>query len=1419
MINIAKLRIWLVAVLLSAAIVVVISPVEVFAAAFGENLTWAFGGGVLTITQTGTGPGVMEWTGNPPWFSNRANITSVNFVGNITNIGSGAFIEATSLQSITIPSTVTSIDGGAFAGSGLQSINIPDSVTSIGPGAFRNTLSLGMVVIGENVNNIGHEAFHYASSAAATRIVIFKGDRPSTLGSFIFHNSHSSSIIYYYENKARWNDPLLPTNAWGSPSPSVRRLSARLTRIFWETITTTGDNDGRSTTAPLQAGITVGNLTTEIRREDIFTVGSDPTVVMYTDAGFSNSVTTFNLAEGPNSLYIKVSHTEDSNVFLYYHITVTRTPRTITVGAQAGTLTVNQSGTVTFPIQTTAIAQGSYTVTITPSLPTGVSVQGNVSINSAGVGTLTLNGNGTFMSADDTTKHTLTFNTVSGVTSNKFKVTVSPAPTFGISASPSPMDFGSVEEGYAVPPATQMLTVTNTGTGAVTLLPHLPVNFNIGTLDRNPVTAVNPTSTLTIRPKPGLTPGNYNETLTISGNSGAVSTTVDLQFSVTAGPTYLISASPSPVQFGSVEADSATAPYTYTQPAEVTVTITNVGSEEITLVQPTSTNYMIGALSTTSLPSTDSTATFTIRPRSDLLIGNRNETITISGSNGATAQVQANFSIIPPLTYSVEVNPDPAQPISFGALGRPYTQPAARTVTIKNTGTGSITLTPPAPNSIFDITPLSTTNLAATNAQATFTIRPKAGLDDGNYSEEITVSGTNIPDVVLTVTFNVIITPPSITTQPANQSAVPGGNATFTVIAAGTPTLTYQWQDSADGGTTWNDIYDAKNASFTVSGATPSMDGSQYRCIIENDAGKIVSSAAVLTVSEAPVAPTITGPAAMSLAVGYEATNTSAFTLTGIPAPVVAGNTNHGNRIVWNAEDKWLDIGEGLPTGTYAVVLTAGNGVPPNSTHTFTLTVSAAPAEPAFTTHPLNRTVAPGENASFTATAAGNPAPTYQWQVNSGSGWSDIPGATGTTLTLQSVAESLSGNQYRCVASNNLGKAESNAATLTVSTTGGPGGPDPTVPVITSHPLNVSTDPGRSATFSIEAVGSPAPVFQWQVNTGSGWSNISGARNTTLTVRSVTASDDGNRYRCVVTNNHGSVTSNEAWLAVSGEDGTAPSIISHPFNQNVMVGQSATFTVMANGIPAPSYQWQVNNGSGWSNIARATSDTLTVSNVRLSDSGNRYRCVVRNSEGTDTSDSAALSVYEPATPTPVHTPFPTPTLTPGHHTTGFYTPRPTPEPTLPPAITPSPADGAFVSGNRQRGTQQGVLGFVTHTDIQATVNGHAMPTYNAYGRPAVAVEDLANYGFDVFWDGDNMTLSVERSPHKTITPLSWNRYAVPAGEFKSNYYSTRIQTYLSGEAVRCFVIDGQTLIDFELLEKYGTVTWNNEARELRLVLD
>ena len=97
--------------------------------------------GILTITGTGA----MEnyrfdpylSSSEPPWYSQRSYIKTVEIADGITSIGKYDFYSCKNLTSVTIPNSVTSIGDEAFFWcSGLTSVTIPNSVKSIGESAF-----------------------------------------------------------------------------------------------------------------------------------------------------------------------------------------------------------------------------------------------------------------------------------------------------------------------------------------------------------------------------------------------------------------------------------------------------------------------------------------------------------------------------------------------------------------------------------------------------------------------------------------------------------------------------------------------------------------------------------------------------------------------------------------------------------------------------------------------------------------------------------------------------------------------------------------------------------------------------------------------------------------------------------------------------------------------------------------------------------------------------------------------------------------------------------------------------------------------------------------------------------------------------------------------------------------------------------
>ena len=88
---------------------------------------------------------------------------------------------------------------------------------------------------------------------------------------------------------------------------------------------------------------------------------------------------------------------------------------------------------------------------------------------------------------------------------------------------------------------------------------------------------------------------------------------------------------------------------------------------------------------------------------------------------------------------------------------------------------------------------------------------------------------------------------PSITTQPASQTVTAGQTATFSVVAAGTAPLTYQWlKNNAN-------ISGATSASYTTPATVSDDNSATFRVVVTNSVTTITSHPATLMVNSASV--------------------------------------------------------------------------------------------------------------------------------------------------------------------------------------------------------------------------------------------------------------------------------------------------------------------------------------------------------------------------------------------------------------------------------------------------------------------------------------------------------------------------------------------------------------------------------------
>jgi len=87
---------------------------------------------------------------------------------------------------------------------------------------------------------------------------------------------------------------------------------------------------------------------------------------------------------------------------------------------------------------------------------------------------------------------------------------------------------------------------------------------------------------------------------------------------------------------------------------------------------------------------------------------------------------------------------------------------------------------------------------------------------------------------------------PSITQEPASRIVVAGQTATFAVVATGTPTLNYQWQQNGV------DIAGANSAGYTTPAASLLDDGARFTVVVTNASGNATSGIAILSVRDVP---------------------------------------------------------------------------------------------------------------------------------------------------------------------------------------------------------------------------------------------------------------------------------------------------------------------------------------------------------------------------------------------------------------------------------------------------------------------------------------------------------------------------------------------------------------------------------------
>jgi hypothetical protein len=248
-------------------------------------------------------------------------------------------------------------------------------------------------------------------------------------------------------------------------------------------------------------------------------------------------------------------------------------------------------------------------------------------------------------------------------------------------------------------------------------------------------------------------------------------------------------------------------------------------------------------------------------------------------------------------------------------------------------------------------------------------------------------------------------TAPAITTQPQSQTVTVGSTATFSVVAAGTAPLSYQWSKNGTA------ISGATSSAYTTPATVSGDNGTSFTVKVTNVAGSQASNAATLTVN---VPPTITTqPRSQTLTVGSIATFNVVATGT---APLSYQWSKNGTAIVGAVGSSYTTpptvSGDNGATFTVKVTNVAGS----QTSSSAMLTVNPASGV-TVTLTPRRAGATTGVGQTFTATVTGTANTAVTWSVDgtpngnssvgtiSAGGVYSPPSTAGThTVTATSVA-------------------------------------------------------------------------------------------------------------------------------------------------------------------------------------------------------------------------------------------------------------------------------------------------------------------------------------------------------------------------------------------------------------------------------
>ncbi|MGB7052007.1 MAG: putative Ig domain-containing protein [Acidimicrobiales bacterium] len=727
------------------------------------------------------------------------------------------------------------------------------------------------------------------------------------------------------------------------------------------------------------------------------TTSGNPTAALSKTGGLPSGVTFTDNGNGTATL----SGTPAAGTGGSYPITITADNGVTPNGSQSFTLTVDQAPAITSTASTTFSdgVSSSFRVTTTgnptPALNETGSLPSGVTFTDNGNGTASLSGT---PSTSGSFPITITATNGVGTAANQsFTLTVT-----SVEQAPAITSAGSAtfNQGYA-----GSFTVTTTGTPTPNLSESGPLPSGVTFTDNG-----NGTATLS-----GSPTSNGSYPLTITAANG-VNPDATQSFTLTVDQAPVISS-----------ANSAT----FTEGSSGTFTVTSIG-------YPTAALTKTGALPTgvTLTDDGDGTATLAGTPAA----GTRGSyAITIKAANGVSPNATQSF------TLTVD-----AAPAITSSNSTTFTVGSSGSFTVTSTGnpTPSLAETGSLPSGVSFV--------AHANGTGTLSGTPAAGTG-GVYPLTITASNGVSPDATQSFTLTVDAAP--VITSADSDSFTEGSSATFTVTSTGYPTAALSQTGALPAGVTFTDD---GNGTATLSGTPAAGTGGSYPITVaaSNGIGTNATQPFTLTVDAAPA---ITSAGSATFTVGSAGTFT--VTTTGNPTAALSETGTLPTGV------SFVDNGNGTATlsgtpasgmgGSYPITVAATNGVSPDASQAFTLTVDQAPA----ITSSAAAMFAEGSADSFTVTTTGNPTAALQESGSLPAGVTFADNGNGTA-TLSGTPTASGSFPITITASNGVSPNATQAFSLTVGT----------APAITS--ADQATFPlGSADSFTVTATGNPTPTI------------------------------------------------------------------------------------------------------------------------------------------------------------------------------------------------------------------------------------------------------------------------------------------------------------------------------------------------------